>query len=192
MDLVPVIYIENKEIKTSKTSECVSLKNFLKENKNNKKIYILDIDGIKQDKPNLCTYQRLAGFYDLWVDNGPRNIGDIVDTTLAGATNITLRKKLLSHLTILDIREITENKIFFKVDIHNAKQLYDSDGIVIFNKKENIELDFKLKEFFKNMIQKTEIYLYEPNLENQKFWKKLGASGLLVDLENIKDLKNGK
>ena len=42
------------------------------------------------------------------------------------------------------------------------------------------------------MIQKTKVYLYEPNIKNQIFWKNLGVHGLLVDMEKIKEFKNGK
>lgn len=192
MDLIPLIYIKRMKIRIGKNSDPMVLKDFLKLTEDKKKIYIFDMDGLEKDKPNLCTYQRLSSFLDLWVDNGPRNLGDVVDSTMAGATDITLRKKLSPKLYISDIREITENKIFEYYELDNTNLVFDFDGIVSFNEKENIESDFKYKEFIKNMIQKTKVYLYEPNLKNQIFWKNLGVSGLLVDLEKIKEFKNGK
>jgi len=192
MDLIPLIYIKKRKIRIGKKSDPIKLKDFLKLTEDKKKIYIYDIDGLEKDKPNLCTYQRLSSFLDLWVDNGPRNLGDIVDSTMAGATDITLRKKLSPNLYISDIRELTENKIYEYDELDNTNLVFDFDGIVTFNEKGNIESDFKLKEFFKNMIKKTKVYLYEPNLKNQIFWRNLGVSGLLVDLDKIKEFKNGK
>ena len=192
MDLIPLIYIKSTKIRIGKNSDPISLKDFLKLTENKKKIYIFDIDGLEKDKPNLCTYQRLSSFLDIWVDNGPRTLGDVIDSTMAGATEITLRKKLSPKLYISDIREITENKIYEYDELDNTNLVFDFDGIVTFNQKENIESDFKLKELLKNMIQKTKAYLYEPNLKNQIIWKNLGVSGLLVDFEKIKEFKNGK
>ena len=192
MDLIPLIYIKRRKIRIGKKSDPIKLKDFLKLTEDKKKIYIYDIDGLEKDKPNLCTYQRLSSFVDLWVDNGPRNLGDVVDSTMAGATDITLRKKLSPNLYISDIRELIENKIYEYDELDNTNLVFDFDGIVTFNVKDNIESDFKLKEFLKNMIQKTKVYLYEPNLKNKIFWKNLGVSGLLVDLEKIKEVKNGK
>jgi len=192
MDLIPLIYIKRRKIRIGQKSDPISIKDFLKLTEDKKKIYIFDRDGLEKDKPNLCTYQRLSSFVDLWVDNGPRNLGDVVDSTMAGATDITLRKKLSPKLYISDIREITENKIYEYDELDNTNLVFDFDGIVIFNKKEDIESDFKLKEFFKNIIQKTKVYLYEPDLKNQIFWRKLGVHGLLVDLEKIKEFKNDK
>lgn len=187
-----MIYIKSRKIRIGRNSDSMSLKDFLKLTEDKKKIYIFDMDGLEKDKPNLCTYQRLSSFVELWVDNGPRNIGDVVDSTMAGATDITLRKKLSPKLYISDIREITENKIYEYDELDNTNLVFDFDGIVAFNKKDNIESDFKLKEFFKNMIQKTKVYLYEPDLKNQIFWRNLGVSGLLVDFEKLKEFKNGK
>ena len=88
-----MIYIKSRKIRIGRNSDSMSLKDFLKLTEDKKKIYIFDMDGLEKDKPNLCTYQRLSSFVELWVDNGPRNIGDVVDSTMAGATDITLRKK---------------------------------------------------------------------------------------------------
>jgi hypothetical protein len=192
MEIIPLIYIENRKIRIGNTSEPMLVKDFLKITIDKKKIYIFDLDGIDRDKPNLCTYQRIASFCDLWADNGPRNLGDIVDTTMAGATDITLRKNLYPQLNISDIREITENKIYEYDEFNSSNLFFDSDGIVTFYSKENLDSDFKLKDILKNRIQNHNTYVYETDLKNQLFWKNLGVKGLLIDFENIKDHKNGK
>ena len=73
-------------------------------------IYVLDIDGIEKDKPNLCLYQDLSKSHVLWVDTGPRVLGDIVDVIMAGATNITIRNNLWRGLDVSSIKEITDRK----------------------------------------------------------------------------------
>ena len=187
MDLIPLIYIENKKIRISKKSNPVSVKDFIKNSKDKKKIYILDLDGIDRNKPNLCTYQRLVSFYDIWVDNGPRNLGDIVDTTMAGATDITLRKELSPQLTLKDIREITENKIFGNIELNKANKIDDVDGLVVFEEAIN-KSDFKINEVIKNMVSKNKTYLYVTDIKTKSNWENLGVAGLLIDLGKIKEL----
>jgi len=165
------------------------LKEFLKNFETEKKIYILDIDGIEKDKPNLCTYQRLSNKYDLWVDFGPRNIGDIVDATMAGATNITLRKHLSPQLNIQDIRDLSENKIYYNIDFDEELSYYEVDGLVNFNKKEEIESDFKHSDLFKRSILKKKTYCYDSEPKNWPYWKRYGIENFLIDIDRIKEVQ---
>lgn len=191
MDLVPLIYMKNRKIHFEKTRSPITLKEFLKQVDEEKKIYILDLDGIEKDKPNLCTYQRLSGSHELWVDNGPRNLGDIVDATMAGATDITLRKNLCPQLYISDIKEITENKIYANIDFAEDLSFHDADGLVNFNSREKIEENFKYSDFLKRMILKSKTYSYESDLKNRSYWERFGIKGLLVDINKLKEFKNG-
>jgi len=184
MNLIPLIYIENKKIRTRKNSNPITVKDFLKLYKEKKKIYILDLDGIHRNKPNLCTYQRFTSFFEIWVDNGPRNLGDIVDTTMAGATNITLRRKLSPKLTIQEIREITENNLFENIEINSINKIHETDGYVVFEETIN-KSDFKIKELIKNMVSKNKTYIYVNDVNAKSSWEKLGVAGLLVDLDKI-------
>lgn len=191
MDLIPLIYMKKRKIYVEKTQSPVTLKEFLKQIEGEKKIYIFDLDGIEKDKPNLCTYQRLSGSYDLWVDFGPRNLGDVVDATMAGATDITLRKNLCPQLYISKIKGITENKIYENIDFAEGLSFGDADGLVNFNSREEIERDFKHSDFFKRMSLKNKVYSYETDLENRTYWERFGVEGLLVDINKLKGRKNG-
>ena len=190
MDLVPLIYMKKRKIHVEKTQSSITLKEFLKQVEGEKKIYIFDLDGIEKDKPNLCTYQRLSGSQELWVDNGPRNLGDIVDATMAGATDITLRKNLCSQLYVSEIKEITENKIYENIDFVEELSFGDADGLVNFNSREEIERNFKHSDFLKKRGLKNKIYSYETDLENRAYWERFGVEGLLVDLNKLKEFKN--
>ena len=152
MDLISLIYMKDREIHTGKISDPISIIDFLKQAEEIKKIYILDLDGIERDKPNLCTYQRLAGQIDFWVDSGPRDTGDIVDAIMFGATDITLRKKLCPNLQVSDIKEISENKIYEKIDFTEELPFNDIDGFVNFNRKEEIEGNFEYGDKLKRKI----------------------------------------
>lgn len=190
MKIIPLIYMKNRKIHIGEAQNPVTLKEFLKQVENEDKIYILDLDGIEKDEPNLCTYQRLPDSYELWVDFGPRNLGDIMDATMAGATDITLRKKLCPQLQISEIKEITENNIYETVDIAESFSMYDVDGLINFNSREKIEADFKFEAILKQKLPKSKIYSYESDLKNRPYWESFNISGLLVDIDKLKEFKD--
>lgn len=195
MEIIPIIKLKKRKILGHLKS---SLKETLKEIDENEKIYILDLDGIEKYKPNFCTFQKLSDSYDLWVDFGPRNIGDIVDAVMAGTTAMTVRMPLRSKIEISEIRNITENKIFTNIDFeyqdkYDFEDLYLqlSDGLVTFNTRELIESSFKNSDFLKTIGMKQKTYAYESNSKNSSYWKRFGFKGLLVELDKIKEFKDG-
>jgi len=161
-------------------------------------IYVLDTDGIEKDKPNLCLYRKLSKSHALWIDTGPRVLGDIVDVIMAGATNITIRNKLWQGPDVSCIKEITENKIYEGVDLKNQVQnnkeigtLYDVDGWVVLDGKNQVGRDFKYGSFLKNLCIKHEVYAYERDSKNINYLKNMGITGILVDISKIKEfMKN--
>jgi len=190
MKFIPLIYMNDRKIYPGKTSDPISIIDFLKQAEKIKKIYILDLDGVEQDKPNLCTYQRLAGQIDFWVDSGPRDKGDVVDATMSGATDITLRKKLCPNLQVSEIKEISENKIYEKIDFNEEPPFNDIDGFVNFNRKEEIEGTFEYRDKLKKKSANNSIYSYENELKNLNYWKHFNVEGLLVDFNKVKEFKN--
>ena len=86
MEIIPVITMEKREISKKQSK---FLKKYLDERARQKPLYILDLFGINKDKPNLCTYQKLSKDFELWIDSGPRNLGDVVDIFMAGANAVS-------------------------------------------------------------------------------------------------------
>ena len=191
MDLIPLIHMKKKKIHIESKGESVSLDELLSIIKGEKKIYILDWDGIEKDRPNLCTYQRIPDSYELWVDFGPREIGDIVDATMAGAANITLRKELCPQLFIPDIKEISENKIYTVIDFNESLSSDEVDGLVNFTTRNEIDTSFKYGDLFKSLALKNKIFSFESDFNNQSYWKRFGAQGLLVETNKLKEFKDG-
>jgi len=162
-------------------------------------IYVLDSDGIEKNKPNLCLYQNLSKYHILWVDTGPRVLGDIVDVIMAGAINITVRNNLWREVDVSSIKEITENKIYTSADLKSQGDLnteifplYDVDGLVIFGGKNRVEKDFKHWGFIKNSCIKHEVYAYERDPKNIKYWRNLGVTGVLVEINRIKEFRKNE
>lgn len=186
MENIPLIKLKKEQTLDETISKT---KKLLKKLKENETVYILDIDGIEKDKPNYCVYQRLVGSYDLWIDNGPRNIGDIVDTFMAGATKVTIRREFCPQITIHDIREITENELYTIIQLEVEENFSDYEfyeninGLVNFNSKEQIDKGLEYFEHIKRLSQKVNTYSYENNLQNKIYWEKLGIKGLLIDID---------
>jgi len=157
-------------------------------------VYLYDVDGIEKDKPNLCIYQMISQFYKMWTDHGPRVLGDVVDSVMAGATNITLREKLWPKMHIPSVREITECNIFTEIKIPHTEiqnipisTSYNVDGYVLIDNNIKIEKDFQVCSFLKNFCINNKLYVYESNLKNISYWKNLGVAGILVDIDKIKE-----
>jgi len=193
MEIIPLIKLNKRKIIDEDES---SSDNIFEQIDEEQLLYILDLDGIEKDKPNLCTYQKLSKSYELWIDNGPRNLGDVVDAFMAGATRITIRKDLCLQLDIPSIREITENKIYININLEDQKThvsedmfYHEIDGLVNFNDREKIRLDFRYSEFLKRFSIKNKIYSYESDPLNVSYWKNYGVEGLLVEIKKLQEFK---
>ncbi|KYK29779.1 hypothetical protein AYK20_00150 [Thermoplasmatales archaeon SG8-52-1] len=195
MENIPLIKLKKRKVLGHNNS---SFKNILEKFNENEKIYILDFDGIEKNKPNLCTFQRLSHSYNLWVDFAPRNLGDVVDAVMAGATAITLRKPHWPNIEITDIKDITENEIYTNIDFeykgkYDFREAYKHqiDGFVNFYTKEKIESNFQDSDYLKTIGMKNKIYTYESDIKNISYWKGFNIKGVLVDFDKIKEFKNG-
>lgn len=193
MEIIPLIKLKKRKIIDEDES---SSDNIFEQIDEEQLLYILDLDGIEKDKPNLCTYQKLSKSYELWIDNGPRNLGDVVDAFMAGATRITIRKDLCLQLDIPSIREITENKIYININLEDQKTqvsedmfYHEIDGLVNFNNREKIRLDFRYSELLKQFSIKNKIYSYESDPLNVSYWKNYGMEGLLVEIKKLQEFK---
>jgi len=194
MEIIPLITLRKRTIldtdqKTTDTKEISQINE-------DDKIYILDKDGIEKDKPNLCLFQNISNTYQLWIDSQPVDLGDVVDSFMTGATTITIRKNLLKKTNLERIREITENQIFFGVDLKDIDEINEKkhvlkevDGIVVLNNKEFIESESRYASFLRNLCSINKTYAYESDHSNIFFWKDKGVSGLLVDINKIEEFK---
>jgi len=194
MEIIPLITLEKRRIletnqKTTETKEIDQINE-------DEKIYILDKDGIEKDKPNLCLFQKTSNSYSLWIDSGPIELGDIVDSFMAGASAITIRKNLWKKLDLKKIREISENEVFIQIDLQddeinkNLHVFEKADGLVIFNDRKFIESDSKYASILRKISEMNKTYVYESNSENIFYWQNKGLKGLLVDMKKLGEFRN--
>lgn len=185
MEFIPLIKIKNR--KPAYTN------NLLDSIDESKIIYIYDIDGIEKDKPNLCTFQKLSKNHELWVDPGPRGLGDIVDNFMAGASAITIRSRLFPNINPSNIREISENKLYINDDFKkiniDCSLLEEFDGFTLFISREQIDQEYKYRDQLRQYISKNTAYVYESNKDNIYYWKNIGIDNFLVDINKYDEMK---
>ncbi|UCH71832.1 MAG: hypothetical protein JSW62_05395 [Thermoplasmatales archaeon] len=196
MELIPLIYFKNRKILSAKDEGGVSISAFLKRDNNFDKIYILDEDGIRDYKPNLCSYQKLSEKFEMWIDFGPITLGDIVDSFMTGATSITIRKDFWCIPNFSSIKEITENKIYAGIDfidwteIGNFFSLLDDvDGLVVFDNKEKEFSNINKSMLVKKVCKKKDVYVYESDFEKISYWDALGVKGILTEINNLRGVE---
>jgi len=188
MEIIPLIYIRERRLLDEKKGKALSLDDLFKQVEKDSMIYVIDLDGTTKDDPDLDLYQQLSEQYTLWIDNGPRDLDDVMDTIMAGATNITLRKDLWPNADIAGIREITEDEIYFTIELGQKEQNFDlrffseDSGAVIFGDEQQIDESFKSNPFFKELISKHKLYLYTVPPMHVSYWNEQGVSGILVDV----------
>lgn len=187
MEIISFIRLKNKKIVSS--DQLFSLKEIKELVEEDKNLYVLDDDGIENDKPNLKLYQQLSERYSLWVDNGPRNLDDVVDSVMAGATTILLRTNLWQKGNISDIQETIENRVYITFDFRKQEPTdnnilfpIDIEGVVIIrdNKPgENIKID----ELVKTFCVKYKTYITDTDDRNETYWNSIGVQGLLIPIK---------
>lgn len=186
MDIIPLTTIVNKKIQNLKLLEKL---------KEDELLYVIDQDGIEKDKSNFDIYQKLSKKYQLWIDNSPRRLGDVVDAFMTGVIKITLRKIVHSYIKIESIREISDNKIYASIEDNNQFNFFNDyllksfDGIIIFYKRDELEKDFKKEEAMKNILTKYNTFIYENNKKNIGYWSKFNPSSFIVEISKYWEFK---
>jgi hypothetical protein len=182
MNIVSLISIKKGKLLDGKDGEPLSLDNLFSRVEKDSMLYVLDCDGLDHNNPNLELYQRLTEHCVLWIDDGPRRLDDVMDTIMAGATNITLRKELWPDIDIPGVLELTDDEIYIDMSVQQKEkmqpQLFFSDGIgiVLFNDASEYAL------FSKEFITKHPLYLYTDTPDKIPFWGEQGISGILLVL----------
>jgi hypothetical protein len=190
MEIISLIHLKKRKIVLQDVSLTITqLKEQLKKDN---KLYILDLDGIERNKPNLCLYQKLSQDYRLWIDAGPCTLGDVVDIIMAGAFDVTVRTEKWPNLDISHINDISERGLFIYIDCNKKNKqgidlslIDNSDGLVSFITKNQMERNFDYVSFLKNLSVKYKLYVYDSNKTNISYWKKIGIAGLFIDMKKM-------
>lgn len=137
-------------------------------------IYIVDIDGMKRNKPQLKLVQKLGDEVNIWLDGGVRHTENIVDYLIAGALKVIINLQNFSLNELKRICSLTNNVVIF-VDYEN----------IIKNKIKFAELK-DLIPSLKNMGIDTLIF---PNERREEISSMLNQDMKLFIRDSIKNVK---
>lgn len=116
-------------------------------------VYVMDLDGISKNEPNLDFYQTL--YRKKWIDSFPRKFEDAMDLVIAGADKIVIREGF-SEKDLDRIFEDLEVEIYLSVSGENAPQQLYHDKWSGFVYLLDRVMDFKIKEYISTL---TNIYI---------------------------------
>lgn len=182
MNIIPLVSVRKGQLFDGKEGAPSSLEEILGRVQKDSMLYVLDYDGIEANNPNFELYQRLAENCLLWIDNGPRRLDDVMDTIMAGATNITLRQKLWPDIDMRGVQDLTDDEIYLELSQQHQEQKtlhvpYEGEiGIILFNE------DSRYGSFSKDSIGSQRLFLYVASTKNALVWEQQGIRGLIVDL----------
>lgn len=188
MNIVPLISVKKGLLFDGRDGTALSIDDLFARVEKDTMLYVLDYDGLEHNNPNFELYQRLTEHCILWIDDGPRRIDDVMDTIMAGATNLTLRTEFWPDVDVPGVLELTDDEIYFAISqesqgqSHRLSFLRDGIGAVIFEDETQISGDFTYGSTLKELAGKYKIYLYNVLSNNRYHLEELGVTGILVDL----------
>ncbi len=153
-------------------------------------LYIYDHDGITHNKPHFNTYQRLASRYTLWIDAGPRNLGDIVDHVMAGAQHLIIRPSLIPSQNIPSIKDLTDTPLYLLLrPTTTSPPPYTPDitGYLITNETNTLQHTHTTTNLITTITKKNyPIYLFEPYPTNIPHWKHKNLTRIITTIPYLK------
>jgi len=185
MNIIPLISIKKGQLYDGRNGAALSIDELFIRIEKDTMLYVLDYDGIEHINPNLELYQKLTEHCILWIDDGPRRLDDVMDTIMAGATNLTLRIALWPDVDIPGVLELTDDEIYFALDqekSYNLPYMQEGIGAVFFEDDPQISGDFTTGSMIKDLAAKYNIYLYTGVSTTHPRLEELGVAGVLVDL----------
>jgi hypothetical protein len=191
MNVVPLVFVKNGRLFDGIEADPLTVDELFARVGKDAMLYVFDQDGIDHDNPNLDLYQQLTDHCILWVDDGPRRIDDVMDTIMAGATNLTIRPDHWPEVNIDDILELTDGEVFYAVALESKDQAPLASlasrgvGIIVFVDKTRAQSDFTTSSHLKDIGMKQKLYVYITQARNPSGWEEQTLAGLVVDLKNF-------
>jgi|YelNatPaOPRAMG01_1025707.scaffolds.fasta_scaffold06344_8 hypothetical protein len=88
--------------------------------RNFEKLYIMDLDGLERNKPQLDIVQRLSDDFGILYEGGPRRGANIIDFIMAGAEVAYMNSASLESFDELEVALSYTENVGFKVDWNNG------------------------------------------------------------------------
>jgi len=111
-------------------------------------IYIMDLDGISKNEPNLDFYQSI--YKKKWIDAYPRRFEDVMDIVVAGADKIVIRGKFTEDET-KKLFENIEVELYLSLSEDAVERHLPENGWNGFVYLLNRAMDARVKEFISKL-----------------------------------------
>ena len=189
MNIVPLVHVKKGRLYDGLDGDPLTVDEVFARVKKDSMLYVLDADGIDHDNPNLELYQQLTEHCILWVDDGPRRIDDVMDTIMAGATNLTIRPDRWPEASIDEIFDLTDGEVFYAVMLGQKHQAQSSVvvpqgvGVIAFTDPTQPQEDFTTASHLKDIGMKQKLYLYTTHALAPSGWEEQTLAGLVADLK---------
>jgi hypothetical protein len=190
MNIVPLVHAKKGRLHDGIDGEPLIVDEVFARVPKDAMLYVLDADGIAHDNPDLELYQQLTEHCILWVDDGPRRIDDVMDTIMAGATNITIRPDRWPEASIDEIFDLTDGEVFYAMMLGKTQNLTyppvpQGAGIIAFTDQTQPQYDFTTASRLKDFALRQKLYLYSSQAFAPTGWEEQTVGGLVVDLKNF-------
>jgi len=83
-------------------------------------VFILDINGIETNTPDLNLITKMSNYKDVWVDAGPQTVGGAMDILISGVARVVIGSKSIRKLEFLEEAVDLSDNVIFSLDYDDA------------------------------------------------------------------------
>jgi len=116
-EIIPMLLLEGRTFlfkEYSKKALSVLSKDLRR--RNFEKLYVMDVDGVERNKPQLDIIQALSDDFSVLYEAGPRRGANVVDLVIAGADMAYMSTLSLASLREIEVALTYSENVGFKVD----------------------------------------------------------------------------
>ncbi len=125
-----VVVTENDEyVEHTIDGEATDINTLFESLSDYERIYLIDLDGIERNRPQLDLIKRLSIRREVWVDCGVRDMNTLLDLYVAGADRVVISTKTLRDMDFVEKAVEISDSMVFSIDIFHGKILSPSDEI---------------------------------------------------------------
>lgn len=85
------------------------------------RIYVVDLDGIEENRPQLDYLQEIARDTDMWLDAGARTSDEAIDALVTGASRVVLSSSTLNGLEELRRAWTLSQDLAFEIELRGGR-----------------------------------------------------------------------
>lgn len=187
--IIPFIPVLNGNMVSAEGNRYKKLGNAVEtvESSNYETFYVIDINGLLKNRPQINLIQEMSKGKNLWVESGVRLAEDAIDVLMAGAEYAVLNSVLVGLDELKKICALSQN-IMLHVECKNNR-IHGMNIEYFVNKAEEIGIKKFVMESRDYCVMKTlpknvEAYVFGKKDEVKKL-EASGATGVLLGIQGL-------